>query len=140
MIAFDSSVIVTAIVKADERHDKAMRAIHRAFDTPEGIVIPVHSLVETYAVITRMPLPHRATPRQAVKALRETFGTARLAPLSARSVWMLLDGLAVGSFGGGIAYDAIILKSAEDAGATALLTWNVRDYERLSPSIEIRTP
>lgn len=140
MIALDSSVMVTGVVRTDARHDKAMRAIQRAFDSSEGVLVPVHALVETYALITRMPAPHRATPAEAVKALRDTFGVARLAPLSARSAWAVLDGLAGASFGGGLAYDAIILKSAEDAGATVLLTWNLRDYERLSPSIEIRTP
>jgi predicted nucleic acid-binding protein len=140
MIALDSSVMVTGVVRTDERHAKALRAIRGAFDSPEGMLVPVHALVETYAVITRMPAPHRATPAEAVKALRDTFGVARLAPLSARSVWILLDDLAGASFGGGLTYDAIILKSAEDAGATVLLTWNIRDYERLSPRIEIRTP
>jgi len=101
MIALDSSVMVTGVVRTDERHAKALRAIRGAFDSPEGMLVPVHALVETYAVITRMPAPHRATPAEAVKALRDTFGVARLAPLSARSVWMLLDGLAEASFGAG---------------------------------------
>jgi predicted nucleic acid-binding protein len=140
MIAIDSSVIVAALRSIDERHEDAVRALQRAVDAPDGAIIPIHSLLETYAVITRMPPPHRMSPADAVVLLRKTFATSKLAPLSARSLWPLLDDLAGADLGGGLTYDAIILRAAEDAGATALLTLNPRDYERLSPRIAIRSP
>ena len=140
MIAFDSSVMVAALRSTDERHHAALRSVHGALEAPEGSILPVHSLVETYSVMTRMPRPHRMNPADAIVLLRKTFGSSKLAPFKARSLWPLLDDLAGADLGGGLTYDAIILKSAEDAGATVLLTWNKRDYERLSPRIEIRTP
>ena len=65
---------------------------------------------------------------------------ARIASFPSRSVWPLLARLAGEELGGSITYDAAILAAAQDAGATALLTLNPRDFERLSPRIEIITP
>src|SRR6476469_3232394 len=140
MIALDSSVIVAAFRSVDARHEAAAKAIHRATTSNEGIVVPLHALVETYAVLTRMPIPYRMSPPDALSLLRDTFGTSRLAPMNVRSLWPLLGGLADADLGGGLTYDAVILRCCEDAGATALLTLNPRDFLRLSPSIEIRTP
>ncbi len=140
MIALDSSVMVAALRSTDERHQVALRSVQRALEEPEGSVLPAHSLVETFSVITRMPRPHRMNPADAMVLLRKTFGSSKLAPFTARSLWPLLDELAGADLGGGLIYDAMILKSSEDAGATALLTLNPRDFLRLSPRIEIRTP
>ena len=138
MIALDSSVMVAALRSTDDGHQSALRSVNAAIEA--GSILPVHSLVETYSVITRMPRPYRLNPADAIVLLRKTFGSSKLAPFRASSLWPLLDHLAGADLGGGLAYDAIILRSAEDAGAAALLTLNARDYERLSPSIEIRTP
>lgn len=140
MIALDSSVIVAALRTVDARHEAAVKAIHRATASKEGIVVPLHSLVETYAVLTRMPIPYRLSPADAFVLIRDTFGTSRLAAMNVRSLWPLLGALAASDLGGGLTYDAMILESCEHAGATALLTLNPRDFLRLSPSIEIRTP
>src|SRR6266511_4629842 len=100
MIAIDSSVIVAALRSIDERHEDAVRALQRAVDAPDGAIIPIHSLIETYAVITRMPPPHRMSPADALALLRKTFATSKLAPLSARSLWPLLNDLAGADLGG----------------------------------------
>jgi predicted nucleic acid-binding protein len=43
--------------------------------------------------------------------------------------------------GGGIIYDAVIARTAFDAGASVLLTWNTRDFLRVAPpGLEIRQP
>ena len=139
MIALDSSVIVASFLSVDERHPAALRAVQGVVKATDGVVLPVHALVETYSVMTRMPRPYRLNPADASMLLRKTFGSSRLAPFAARSLWGMLEDLAGAELGGGLTYDAMILRSAEEAGATALLTLNARDYERLSPRIEIRT-
>jgi predicted nucleic acid-binding protein len=48
-----------------------------------------------------------------------------------------IERLAAASLGGGITYDALILESATEAGASALLTLNERDYDRLDARLEI---
>lgn len=61
--------------------------------------------------------------------------------LSPHLCWAVLDELAVRSLGGGLVYDAIIADSCVQAGAKVLLTWNVRDFLRVTPpGLEIRQP
>jgi predicted nucleic acid-binding protein len=137
MIAVDSSVIVAALLAWHEKHQPAVRALERALGSRYGVVIPSHVLVESYAVMTRLPAPHRLAPSDALHLLRDNFASVRLATFNARSVWPALQRLAAAALGGGITYDAIILDAAADAGATELLTLNERDYLRLEPALRI---
>jgi predicted nucleic acid-binding protein len=137
MIALDSSVIVAALLSWHEKHRPAASAVERALASKEGIVIPSHALVESYAVMTRLPPPHRLAPADALALLRENFAATRLASITGRAFWPVINRLAAAGLGGGITYDALILESATDAGASALLTLNKRDYDRLDPRLEI---
>jgi hypothetical protein len=76
----------------------------------------------------------------ALELLRENFVSVRLATLPARNVWPLVERLALLGLGGGIAYGAVILDSASEAGATSLLTLNERDYDRLDSQMRISAP
>ena len=133
MIAVDTSVIVAAVAAWHEKHDAAARAL----GSVEGLIIPSHVLIESYAVLTRLPAPHRLAPADAFALLEKNFSSVRVATFNARSVWPLLEQLADSSLAGGITYDAVILDAAADAGATSLLTLNARDYERLPQRLKI---
>lgn len=140
MIAFDSSVIVAAILGWHESHAAAARAVERALDSAEGAILPVHALIESYAVLTGLPAPHRLSPSDALTLLQENFGEVRLASFPSREAWSLLRGLAGQQLSGGVTYDALIVESAKEAKATTLLTFNSRDFERLDAGIEILAP
>ena len=137
MIALDSSVIVAALLGWHEKHQAAARAVEHALAASEGIVIPSHALFESYAVMTRLPAPHRLAPADAVRLLRENFASVRIATFNSRSVWPLLQKLGSKDLAGGITYDAIILDAAADAGATELRTLNERDYLPLDARLRI---
>lgn len=137
MIALDTSVIVAGLLSWHERHAAAARALERALGSSAGVLIPAQALIESYAVMTRLPAPHRLAPADALHLLRENFGDVRVAAHGARSVFPLLTQLAGASLGGGIVYDAVILDTAADAGADSLLTLDARDYERLPERIRI---
>lgn len=140
MTAVDTSVLVAALLTWHERHDAAARALARAMDSSEGFVIPVHVLVECYAVLTRLPPPHRLSPADAASLLDANFREARLASFPSRSVWPLLARLSDKEIAGGATYDAMILDTARTAGATALLTLNSRDFERVDAAIRVFEP
>jgi predicted nucleic acid-binding protein len=140
MIALDSSVMVAALLSWHEKHHSAARALERALTAKEGVAIPTHALIESYAVMTRLPAPHRLTPADALELLRDNFSSTHLASFNARSAWPVLQKLASDNLGGGIVYDAVILDSAADGGATSLVTLNLRDYERLSGTMRIVAP
>jgi len=137
MIALDSSVIVAALLAWHEKHLPAARALEHALGSKNGVVIPSHALIESYAVMTRLPAPHRLAPADALQLLRDNFATMRLATFNSRSVWPVLQRLAAKDLAGGITYDAVILEAASEAGATELLTLNERDSMRLETPLRI---
>src|SRR6266496_3062792 len=94
MIAVDSSVIVAALLAWHQKHQPAARALERALGSKSGLVIPSHALFESYAVMTRLPAPHRLAPVDAVQLLQNNFGTVRRATFSSRSVWPVVQRLA----------------------------------------------
>jgi predicted nucleic acid-binding protein len=140
MIALDSSVMIAALLEWHEKHDAAARAVERALSSKRGVLVPAHALMESYAVMTRLPPPHRLAPADALELLRANFDEIRLASLPTHAIWTVLRKLAAAGLGGGITYDAVILETARAAGATALLTLNERDYARLDPRIAIELP
>ena len=140
MIALDSSVIVAALSSWHGERDAALAAIDKAMASRKGIVVPAHALFEAYSVLTRMPPPRRLSTTGAIGLLRDNFSSAVIAMVPTRSIWGLVEGLASGEMAGGIIYDAVILASAESAGASTLLTLNPRDFERFNSHIRIVVP
>ena len=116
------------------------RWLDAAFDAHD-VVVAHHSLLEAYAVLTRLPAQYRAAPAEADIVLRETVeGHARIAPLAAESMWDIIARLAAVPAAGGAAYDAFIIRLLSEAGADVIATYNVDDFRRLSPSVRISDP
>jgi predicted nucleic acid-binding protein len=136
VIALDSSILVAALLGWHERHEAAARALDRALATGD-LVLPVPALVEAYAVLTRLPAPHRLSPSDALTLLEANFAEVRLASFSARDAWPMLRRLARMQLAGGITWDAVIVEAAKEAKAGRLLTLNPRDFERLDAGIDI---
>jgi len=139
-IALDTSVLVAAIQSWHTDHQRALRAVGEAL-RGEAVVLPLHVLVESYSVLTRMPKPFRLSPETAVELLERTLGNAEIVELGGDSVFELLRTFPARDISGGGVYDAVIAESAVRAGATSLLTLNRRDFERVAPSgLEIVQP
>jgi predicted nucleic acid-binding protein len=139
--AADTSVIVASLLTWHEHHAPSRRALETAMDDAP-LVIPVPALVESYAVLTRLPAPHRLSPRDAHVLLRENFAaSAQVDSLTGSQCWDMLGGLAARSIAGGRTYDAQILAAAIKSGASVVLTLNAEDFAALAPDdIEIRNP
>jgi len=136
-IALDSTVIVAALLSWHERHTAAAKALEHALASKTAVVIPSHALFESFAVMTRLPAPHRLASADALALLRDNFASVHIATLGARSVWPTLQKLTQLGLAGGVTYDAITLEAAADGGATELLTLNARDYDRLDPRLHV---
>lgn len=129
MIAADSSLLVPAILASHEFHD----ACHESASLIDAAI--AHALVETYAVLTRLPQPYTVLPVQASAALR-TYGPRILAIPDDRLAAML-DQFATARVSGGSTYDALIAATAAFHGAT-LLTRDERAidvYERIGVEV-----
>ncbi len=139
--ALDSSCMVAAVCSWHERHAAAHSDIERRLDRGERLAVAAHALVETYAVLTRLPAPHRLTPADAWTLVEANFArTARIVTLSAAAHVRLLSRLAAAGTAGGRSYDAVIGECARLSKVDALLTFNPRHFEPSPPGVAVVVP
>lgn len=129
----DTSVLVAAFCSWHEHHERASRAVEAVLRRPQRVVLAAPVLVETYAVLTRLPPPHRLSASATASLLRENLAALRAVALDGEQSWNLIEDLARGGVAGGRSYDALIVACAIRAGATRVLTLNRRDFEALVP-------
>jgi toxin FitB len=131
-LALDTSVAVPYVLRSHEGHETVRRRVGRRQPT-----LTVHSLAETYSVLTRLPGDARVAPRDAATLLGANFGVpVLLDPETAVSIPAVLAPVGVA---GGAVYDALVGLAAHLAGLT-LATRDKRaaaTYAALDVEIEL---
>lgn len=131
-VALDTSCVVALLCAWHERNGAVAAAVGGALDGGATLIVPVHVLIESYAVLTRLPAPHRMAPSDAFRLLDENFRAGVETPaLGARDSWGFLGEASRDGIGGGRSYDALIAAAARRARATALYTLNARHFTHL---------
>ncbi len=139
--ALDTNCMVAAVCTWHEHHAAATAEIESRLNGGESLIVPASALVEAYAVLTRLPAPHRLSPADAWRLLHANFVEhATVVSLDAKTITHLLSRLADQSLGGGRTYDAVIGESARQAGADALVTFNSRHFDPPPTGVAIVTP
>ena len=118
MIAVDTSVVVAGLSPWHEHHESCREAL----DGRPRIV--GHVLLETFSVLTRLPVPFRMPAAIVSELLMADFAEPPLT-MSADHLRRFVVGLAEWNVRGGATYDALIGATAEATGAT-LLTLDAR--------------
>ena len=65
--------MVAAVCSWHERHAVVAAELERRLAARGRLAIPAHALVEAYAVLTRLPAPHRIAPADAWAVLSANF-------------------------------------------------------------------
>jgi predicted nucleic acid-binding protein len=140
--ALDTSVLIAGLLSWHERHRAASALLADLLEGDERIVLPLHALAETYAVMTRLPAPHRLSPRDALQILELSLrARVTVVGLDGEEGWHCLGDLVQSAISGGTSYDGFILASARKGKATRICTLNAAHFERLaSGEIEIVVP
>ena len=125
----DTTCMVAAVCGWHEHHERAAAEIERRLSHGETMIVAAPALVETYAVLTRLPPPHRVLPGSAYELVRANFieGIA-IAGLAAEAYGEVLTDAVGRGVAGGRTYDAVIVACALAGGASSLLTFNERDF------------
>jgi predicted nucleic acid-binding protein len=129
MIAADSSLLVPALLASHEFHDTCYESAGLV-DAAVG-----HALVETYAVLTRLPQPYTVPAVQASAALRSY--SSQVLVLPGDELADTIDRFVIARVSGGSSYDALIAATAAHHGAS-LLTRDERAaevYERIGADV-----
>lgn len=130
---FDTSVLVTALVDQLPNHDAALACLASACRNNEAFT-STHSLAETYATLTALPLPRRIQPGEAramvAEGPRKHLG---ILPLTARVYDIAMERVAARGLSSGSVYDALHLVCAETSACRRVFTYNLGHIERLDP-------
>lgn len=97
------------------------------------MIVAAPALVEAYAVLTRLPAPHRLAADVAATLLDANFvrGVTSVA-LRAVDYRALLRSAPAEAIAGGRTYDAVIARCALRAGVRTLLTFNASHFEQFA--------
>jgi predicted nucleic acid-binding protein len=136
----DTSCLVAAVCSWHERHEQTVAELARRALRREGIVMAAPALVETYAVLTRLPSPYRLRPADALAVIEGSWSRVEVAALAPEDVWPLLRELSDRGIAGGSTCDAMVAACAGKARVDVILTWNVADFERVAEGIEVQSP
>jgi predicted nucleic acid-binding protein len=131
---FDTSLIVSGIVESHPMHAKCLPWLQRAKTGEiEGIVVS-HSLAETYAVLTTLPVKPRISPLVAQRLIDTNLqAMARIVPLTIADYWNTIQRMTEMGLSGGTVYDALIAAVARRLSIDKLLTLNADDFRRVWP-------
>lgn len=125
----DTSCMVAAVCTWHEHHSRASAEIERRLQRRERMLVAAPALIEAYAVLTRLPAPHRLGPSDALLLLESNFMRAgKTVALTAESYTALLRQAPENGIAGGRSYAAVIAYCAAHIRASALLTFNEADF------------
>lgn len=138
----DTSCMVAAVCGWHEHHDRAAAELTRRLAAREPMLLAGPALVETYAVLTRLPPPHRLSPSDSLGLLEGNFLDAgQIVTLDGGSYRGLLRRAPRDAISGGRVYDTVIAQCALKAKASALLTFNQAHFASFAcPGFDIVVP
>ncbi len=136
---FDSSVLVPVFYADHPQHSSCTKLF---LDAGKDDFCALRTLGEVYATLTGLPVRPRITGPEGMRIAKQIRERLTLITLSEQEYLAALEVASSGNIVGAALYDALIAQCALKAGANALLTWNVRDFTRLGPSVAklVKTP
>lgn len=121
--------MIAAVCAWHEHHTRATEEIERRLSRGEEMIVAAPALVEAYAVLTRLPPPHRLSPTDTLTLLEGNFMSAsKIVALDGKSYRTLLRQAPADGIAGGRTYDAVIATCVLQAKAAVLLTFNERHF------------
>jgi predicted nucleic acid-binding protein len=131
---FDTSVIVAGIVESHPMHPKCLTWLQRAKAGEVECIVVSHTLAETYAVLTTLPVKPRISPLVAQRLIDNNLqANARIVALTVADYWNTIQRMAEMGLSGGTVYDALIATVARRLSVDRLLTLNADDFRRVWP-------
>ena len=139
----DTSCMVALVCLWHVHHGVAAREVQRRLKAGDGLVVAGPTLIEAFAVLTRLPPPHRMAAADCLALLEENFlsPAIEVVALGAPAYRALLQAAARRGTTGGSIYDAVVHACAVQADADAILTFNGRHFAPFADSkVQIVTP
>ncbi len=136
----DTDGLIAAACSWHAHHQRTHAEVQRRALAREELVIAAHSVAEVYAVLTRMPGPNRLRGEDAIALMEANWPDTPTVQLTTQEVWEAVRAAERLGVTGGQTYDALIAHSALKAGASTILTWNVRHFAPFAGQIAVESP
>lgn len=136
----DANCLIAAVCAWHEHHGPTAAEFAARKAARDEIVIAAPALVEAYAVLTRLPPPHRLGPSDAHQLLDSNWGRSESVSLTAQEYWRFLARCRDDGIGGGMTYDALIAACARKGRVELLLTWNIEHFKRFRAGFDVCAP
>jgi predicted nucleic acid-binding protein len=134
-IFFDTTVLVAASAHAHPHHAQALPALQRVVAKQDKGAIGLHSLAETYAALTRLPVLPRIHPSEAARIVTDNIlPHFKTIPLDRIDYEQAILAMRDGGWSGARIYDALILQCATKSKADRIYTFNLIDFRSLARS------
>jgi toxin FitB len=138
-VLLDTNCLVAAVLPQHEHHAATTAELSRRRAADHTIVMAAPAILEAYAVLTRLPAPHRLAALDAMAVLDRNWGAMETIALAGAETWRLLRQLGAAGITGGRCYDALIAACAKKGKADEILTWNARHFAG-SSDVRVTTP
>ena len=132
-VFFDTSVIVAASVADHPHHSRAWPALQCVAMGKDQGFVGAHSIAETYAALTRVPVVPRIHPSEAARIVRDNvLRICSVVPADAAQYLEALATVQEKGLPGAKIYDALLLACAARSGAERVYTFNLSDFRELA--------
>ena len=135
-VLFDTSVMIAAFVDSHPRHTSSLIWVQKVKKKEIEGVISVHSLIEIYSILTKLPLSPKIHPSLAFELIKENIlKDFEIISYKKEDYLNLLKELSSRNIFGGLSYDGLIIYTAKKTKIDKILTLNVNDFIRVAPQL-----
>ncbi len=136
-ILFDTSLIIAALVESHPMHVRAFPWLKKAKAKDFELVVASHTIAETYAVLSTLPIKPRISPSVAWRLINENIvPISKIVSLTPAEYSLTIKQISELGLVGGITYDALIAKVAQKSKVKRMLTLNLEHFTRVWPDGE----
>jgi len=132
---FDTSVLVSALYPKHPAHSVCLPWLVRAVKGSDEGVVHLHTLAETFSVLSGMPVNPRISPASARAMLWTNLERFEIVALDASGYWDTLERMTQLHLNGGAVFDGLLAEAALKARADTLLTLNAKHFVRLGEDV-----
>jgi predicted nucleic acid-binding protein len=130
-VLFDTNVLIGAFLPEHKSHAACVVWLERVqLGEIEGYV-GTHSLAELYSNLTKLPLKQKITPALARDLITTNLEVFVKVSLDVADYVAAIDRVTQYGLVSGAVFDAVIAQAGLKIGVDRIVTFNVRDFERL---------
>ena len=137
-VFFDTTVLVAASERSHPHHARALPALRRVVAGQDTGFVSAHSIAETYAALTRIPVQPRIHPSEAARIIMENIVPyCTVVPLTHEEYLQALTVVRDAGISGAKIYDALLLACATKCAAERIYTFNLGDFRQLATADQL---